>query len=421
MMKNLLRPLLPLFFLALPGALSPAGAQDAVPGTRFEVRPQDLPAPYATPSATNAPRVVARPAGASLQVPPGFRVQAMAENLLHPRNLAVAPDGAVLVAESTAGQITLLRDGNGDGRAELVTPFLTGLARPFGIAFLGSSLYVADTAHVWRIPYRSGQNSPAGTPQAITPPGALGPANGHSTRSLAFNLRGDRFYVGIGSAGNVAEEPEPRAAIYSFALDGSDRRLVAAGLRNPVGMALVPETDRLWTVVNERDGLGDELVPDYLTEVTAGGFYGWPYAYIGQNPQPGYAERRPDLVAASRVPDLLFRSHSAPIGLVFYNSRQFPAEMRGDAFVALRGSWNAGEPRGYMIARVPFRNGRPAGGYEAFVTGFRTGGTGKPDSRAEVWGRPAGLAVAADGALLIADDTNRSIWRISYTGKSSSK
>lgn len=409
-MKMPLLPLVVLGFLLLAGA---APAQEAVPGTRFSASPQDLPAPYASPSATNGPRVVARPAGASLQVPPGFRVQAYAENMLHPRNLAVAPDGAVLVAESTAGQITLLRDDNNDGRADRVIPYVTGLSRPFGIAFLGSSLYVADTERVWRIPYRSGQNAPASPPQPVTPDGALGPGNGHSTRSLTFNLQGDRFYIGVGSAGNVAEEPVPRATILSFALDGSDRRVFASGLRNPVGMALRPGSDDLWTVVNERDGLGDELVPDYLTQVKAGSFYGWPYAYIGPNPQPGFAERRPDLVRSTVTPDFLFRSHSAPIGLVFYDARMFPPEMRGDAFVALRGSWNAGVPRGYMIARVPFRDGRPAGDYEAFVTGFRSGGT----SRAEVWGRPAGLAVAADGALLIADDTARTVWRVSHPGR----
>ncbi|MFD2261692.1 PQQ-dependent sugar dehydrogenase [Lacibacterium aquatile] len=398
-------------YLALAAALAgPALAQEA-PGTAITVNPRELPAPYATPSATNGPRIIPRPSGAGLQVPENFKAQVFADNMLHPRNIAIAPDGAVMVAESTAGQISILRDENGDGRADRANAFMTGLNRPFGMAFQGNTLYVADTEGVWRASYRAGQQAPTSPPQRITASGALGSGTGHSTRSLAFNATGDRFYVGVGSRSNVEEEEAPRASIISFAADGSDRRLVASGLRNPVGMAIYPETDRLWTVVNERDGLGDGLVPDYLTQVAPGAFYGWPYAYLGPNPQPGFAERRPDLVAKTQMPDLLFRAHSAPIGLVFYDARMFPAEMRGDAFVALRGSWNAGSPRGYQIVRVPFANGRPKGGYEVFASGFRTGGT----ERAEVWGRPAGLAVAADGALLIADDTSRTIWRVSYT------
>lgn len=396
---------------ALAALLSaPALAQEGV-GTRITVRPDQLPAPYATPSATNAPRVVPRPSSATLQVPEGFKAQVFADNMLHPRNIAIAPDGAVMVVESTAGQVSILRDENGDGRADRANAYIEGLNRPFGIAFQGNVLYVADTVGVWRMSYRAGQNKPTNPPQRITADGALGSGNGHSTRSLVFSATGERFFVGVGSASNVAEEEAPRASVISFAADGSDRRLVASGLRNPVGIALYPDSDKLWTVVNERDGLGDGLVPDYLTQVQPGAFYGWPYSYIGSNPQPGLAERRPDLVATAKVPDLLFRPHSAPIGLVFYNSRMFPSDMRGDAFVALRGSWNAGEPRGYQIVRVPFENGKPSGGYEVFATGFRIGGT----ERAEVWGRPAGLAVAADGALLIADDTSRTIWRISYS------
>lgn len=405
-MKRHLAPFALLTLLSVP-----ALAQE-VPGTAITVRPDQLPAPYATPSATNGPRIIPRPSTATLQVPEGFKAQIFADNMLHPRNIAIAPDGAVMVVESTAGQVSILRDENGDGRADRANAFVSGLNRPFGIAFQGNILYVADTEGVWRMSYRAGQNAPPSPPQRITPEGAIGSGTGHSTRSLVFSATGERFYVGIGSRANVEEEEAPRASIVSFAADGSDRRLVASGLRNPVGMALYPDSDKLWTVVNERDGLGDGLVPDYLTQIMPGAFYGWPYSYIGQNPQPGFAERRPDLVATAKVPDLLFRPHSAPIGLVFYNSRMFPADMRGDAFVALRGSWNAGEPRGYQIARVPFENGKPTGGYEVFATGFRTGGS----DRAEVWGRPAGLAVAADGALLIADDTSRAIWRISYTG-----
>ena len=195
-----------------------------------------------------------------------------------------------------------------------------------------------------------------------------------------------------------------------FDLDGGGQRTFASGLRNPVGIAFRPGGDALYVVVNERDGVGDEMVPDYLTRIEDGDFFGWPYAYLGPNPQPGYGDRRPDLVARTKLPDVLFRSHSAPIGLVFYDGKSFPDDYRGDAFVALRGSWNAAVPRGYMIVRVPFEDGRPAGGYQVFATGFWERG----ENTASVWGRPAGLAVAADGSLLIADDTGGVIWRISY-------
>ena len=244
----------------------------------------------------------------------------------------------------------------------------------------------------------------------MTPRGAFGSPGGHWTRNLVFSRDGRRFFVAVGSRANLAEEPAPRATVQVFDADGSGQRTYASGLRNPVGIAFYPGTDDLYVVVNERDGLGDELVPDYLTRVRDGDFFGWPYAYLGANPQPGFADRRPGLVARSKRPDVLFRSHSAPIGLVFYDAGQFPREYRGDAFVALRGSWNASRPRGYMVARVPFENGRPAGAYEAFATGFWAAG----ERRARVWGRPAGLAIAADGSLLIADDTGGVVWRVSY-------
>jgi glucose/arabinose dehydrogenase len=244
----------------------------------------------------------------------------------------------------------------------------------------------------------------------VTASGALGDGGGHSSRNIVFSPKGDKFYVAIGSRNNIAEDAEPRATIQEFAEDGTHLRTYAAGLRNPVGITFRPGTDELWTVVNERDGLGDELVPDYMTHVQAAGFYGWPYSYLGQHAEPSLQGKRPDLVAKAIVPDLLFRSHSAPLGLVFYDGKQFPAAYQGDAFVALHGSWNAADPRGYMVVRVPFKDGRPAGGYEAFVTGFRVGS----DAPAKVWGRPVGLVVAQDGSLLVADDVSQSVWRISY-------
>ena len=268
----------------------------------------------------------------------------------------------------------------------------------------------ADLRYVWRYRYEPGQTRAAAPPEPVTERGALGEAVGHRTRNLAFSPGGGAFFVAIGSRRNIGEELPPRATVQVFDADGSGQRTFASGLRNPIGIAFRPGTGELYVVVNERDGLGDELVPDYFTRIEDGDFFGWPYAYLGPNPQPGYAGRRPDLVARTKRPDVLFRAHSVPIGLVFYDGRQFPPDYRGDAFVALRGSWNAARPRGYMVVRVRFHDGGPAGGYEVFATGFWARG----HDRARVWGRPAGLAVAADGSLLVADDTGGAIWRISY-------
>lgn len=389
-----------------------ASADAAEPGRSYLVTPADLPAPYAMPSARNPPERIERPAEAAPAAPDGFSVRLFAENLDHPRTLAIAPNGDVFVAQSRLGAITVLRDEDGDGVAETRSRFAAGFSRPHGMVFHDGALHVADTEHVWRLPYSVGMLEETGKRQAVTPPGALGPATGHWTRNLIFHPDGDRFFVAIGSAGNIAEEPSPRASIQAFTRDGTPLGTFADGLRNPVGLAYPPGGGDLYTVVNERDGMGDGLVPDYLTRVSEGGFYGWPYAYIGSNPQPGFADRRPDLVERAIVPDVLFQAHSAPIGLVFYDHDAFPAEYRGDAFVALRGSWNSTEPTGYKVVRVPFEDGRPSGGYQDFVVGFRMGG----ETTARVWGRPAGLAVAADGALLIADDTGGTIWRVVHHG-----
>lgn len=385
---------------------------DQPPGQRFAVDPAALPQPFATESAINPPRRVARPADATLRVPAGFAATLYAEEMSGPRHFAIAPNGDVFVAETFAGRITVLRDPDRTGRATQREVFVDGLRRPHGMQFHGGDFYVADLERVWRIPYQPGDVKARARPVPITADGALGTQNGHFTRNIVFSADGRHLFAAIGSASNVGEEPEPRATIARFSADGGARQTFASGLRNPVGVAIRPGTDELWTVVNERDGLGDGLVPDYLTRVVEGAFYGWPYAYIGRNPQPGLGEKRPDLVAGARVPDLLFESHSAPIGLAFYTGTSFPPEYRGDAFVALRGSWNANRPVGYMIARVPFRDGGPVGHYETFASGFWvTGG-----DRADVWGRPAGVAIAADGALLIADDTGNTVWRVQWQG-----
>ncbi len=380
-------------------------------GDHFEFRPDSLAPPYDTPGVANGSKAIARPNNATLQVPAGFRTNLFADGLQAPRWLAVAGNGDVFVSEPMEGRVMLLRDADGDGRAEYINTYLKRRGRPHGLALHDGNLYVANIMGVWAYPYSPSAVAPTGEALAVTRAGAFGVLGGHWTRNLVFSPDGDRFFVAIGSYGNIGVEPEPRATVQVFDADGGNQRTFAAGLRNPVGIAVYPGSDDVYVVVNERDGLGDELVPDYLTRIQDGDFFGWPYAYIGQNPQPGFAEKRRDLVERTKIPDLLFRSHSAPLGLVFYDSDQFPASYRGDAFVALHGSWNAAKPRGYMVVRVPFKDCRPAGHYEAFATGFWAEGI----RRAKVWGRPAGLAVAKDGSLLIADDVGGAIWRVSYS------
>jgi len=396
--------------LAAFAALAAADAQE-MPGERFEIRSGDLPKPYATRSTGNPPDRVRRTAGMTPTAPPGYRVNLFADGLDHARWLAVAESGEVFLVEPRAGKVTRLVDTDGDGKADKRSTFAHGLNAPHGLAFYGGNLYVADLDGVWRFLWRPGQAR--GNGERITPDGAFGDSGGtHWTRNIAIAPDGRRFYVAIGSEGNIEVDPEPRATIMQFNIDGSGGRVFASGLRNPVGIAFQPGTGNLYTTVNERDGLGDGLVPDYLTAVTDGGFYGWPYAYIGPNPQPGYADRRPDLVQRTLVPDVLFQSHSAPMALVFASGGQFPADWQGDAFVAFRGSWNAAVPTGYKVVRVPFRDGKPLGWYENFVTGFRLDPPGRR-ATARVWGRPVGMALARDGSLLIAADVDHSIWRVS--------
>ena len=386
-----------------------ASAADS-PGQKFNISINDLPKPYATPGAANESRHIPRPAGVLPQVPAGFKAEIYAAGLTNPRWMAVAPNGDVFLAESSAGRITLLHETGGKVAA---TPFADGFRTPHGLALTKDALYVGDLMGVWRIPYKSGDMK-AGARTRVTSAKDLSPAGYHVTRDLAIDSKGT-IYVAIGSASNVGEDGPTRATVQTIAPDGSLRPF-ASGLRNAVGVAFYPGTDDLFVTVNERDGLGDGLVPDYLTHVQPGGFYGWPYSYLGQHPDPDYGTKRPDMVAKALVPDLLFHAHSAPLGLVFYEGTMFPSEYKGDAFVALHGSWNSGAPTGYKVVRVPFRNRKPVGGYENFVTGFWDGAS-KPGEPARVWGRPAGLAVAKDGSLLIADDGGKVVWRVSYGGK----
>lgn len=395
-----------------------AQAEDAIrreqaPGAVVEIQLAALAKPNATPSRANASNSV--PRGANMPtVPAGFRVNVFAENLSHARNMLVAANGDVLLAEQRPGKITLLRDADNDGRAEVTATFAEGFDTVYGLAVGKDALYVGDVQGIWRIPYTAGDTKARGAQTRITADGAFGGGGGHVTRNLALSQDGTKIYVAVGSRGNIAEEEVQRATIQEFTLtDGGtkagNQRTFASGLRNAVGTAFYPGSNALYTVVNERDGLGDELVPDYLTLVADGGFYGWPYSYLGSNPQPGFADKKPDLVKKAIVPDVLFRSHSAPLGLAFATGTSFPAEYQGGAFVALHGSWNAAKPRAYHVVYVPFKGGKPAGNsYKVFASGFWTGA-----DRPQVWGRPAGVAVAKDGSLLIADDGSQTVWRVS--------
>ena len=400
-----------LLLVAFPVAAAPP---DDRPGQQFHIRATDLPAPYATRSASNGMDVIRRKPDQKPVAPDGYEVTLFAGGLSHARWMAVAPNGDVFLAQTAIDEITLLIDSDADGHADEIVPFVTGLDGPHGLALRDGYLYIADLRGIWRLPYLAGQRRAVGAPERITPPGAFGGAGGHWTRNIAFDTEGRYIYAAIGSASNISEESAPRATVTRFNMDGSGGRTFAGGLRNPVGIAVHPKTGALYTVVNERDGMGDGLVPDFLTRVQDGEFYGWPYAYIGPNPQPGFAERRPDLVQQSIVPDVLFQAHSAPLGLVFADSDQFPQDWRDDALVALHGSWNAARPTGYKVVRVPFENGRPTGGYENFVTGFwvDTAEGWSGGNTAQVIGRPAGLALARDGSLLIADDAANVIWRV---------
>ncbi|AFZ35902.1 NHL repeat containing protein [Stanieria cyanosphaera PCC 7437] len=376
-----------------------------------------LPEPFATQSASNSPNVIPVPENPTLNVPAGFQVNVFAEGLEQPRWLSLTPDGDVLVAESRSGRIRLLQDRNGDGIAETNQVFATsenGLDQPFGMTFVGNNFYVANTGEVLRFDYQSGQTSLQGTGQAITQltPGGY---NQHWTRNIIASPDEQQLYVSVGSASNASPEELPRASIQQMNLDGSERQTYAYGLRNPVGLDFHPVTNELYTTVNERDLLGDDLVPDYLTKVEPGGFYGWPYAYLTPNlldPRlmEGNQSQQPELAAKTLTPDVLFQAHSAALGLQFYDGKQFPQRYHNGAFVAFRGSWNRNQGTGYKVVFVPFdENNRPMGYYEDFLTGFLVDPQG-PDTFA----RPVGLLVLPDGSLLLTEDGNNRIYRISY-------
>jgi glucose/arabinose dehydrogenase len=378
------------------------------------------------------------PAGAVPKVAPGFKVQLFADELVSPRWIYVLPNGDILVAEAStkpkppekpedkekqdllrqagnirpsADRITLLRDANKDGVVDARSIFREGMNQPFGMLLLKDQFYVANTDAIFRFPYKTGQTKLEVSGKKILDLPAGG-YNNHWTRNLVANAEGTKIYVSVGSASNAAEDgmeaERRRANILEINPDGSGERIFASGLRNPNGMDWQPNTKTLWTVVNERDNLGDDLVPDYLTRVREGGFYGWPYSYFGKNIDPRVKEQRADLVSKAIVPDYALGSHTASLGMVFYKSDAFPQRYRGGVFVGQHGSWNRSEFSGYKVIFVPFENGRPVTPAEDFLTGFLAGpNTGKTN------GRPVGVAVDNTGALLVADDTGGVVWRVS--------
>jgi glucose/arabinose dehydrogenase len=368
-----------------------------------------LPPPFHTPSATNRPQVIDRPDGAQLRVPQGFTVEEYASGFNKPRIMLYTPTGEILVTESEPnGTVTVLYDKNNDFKADKERKVLIGgLDRPYGMAFWKDYLYVAETTSLKRYKYDAKALS-VGKGEEIVKMADFG--KGHWTRSLTFDPKGEKFFLGIGSESNVSPgEPERRAAISRCNPDGSGCELFATGTRNPTSIYFYPGTDVLWASVQERDGLGDDLVPDYFTHIQQGGFYGWPFAYFGPHEDPRNKGQKPDLVKKTITPDVSLGSHTAVIDWKFYTGKQFPANYQGGAFLALHGSWNRSQRVGQSVAFVPFKDGKPSGPLESFLTGWML----DPGKR-EVWGRPTGVMVMKDGSLLVSDDGGNKIWRISY-------
>jgi len=415
----------------------------AAPGVRYHLKATELPPPYSTGSSGNGPKVVRPTAASQLAVPPGFTVRKFAEGLTNPRLTRVAPNGDIFVAETAARRIRVLRAVDGADAPTEMSIFAEGLDRPFGIAFypLGDHpewVYVANNNAVVRFPYQNGDLKARGAPEVIVPQLTAG-TGGHSTRDVAFSLDGKRLFISVGSASNVAEKlgaktPEEirqweaehgRGAAWGYETNRADILVTdptgrqplhafATGIRNGVGLAVDPATGALWTSTNERDGLGDDLVPDYITRVQEGGYYGWPWYYLGNHEDPRHRGVRPDLAGAAIVPDVLVQAHSASLQMTFYPTNAggaaFPAEYHGDIFAALHGSWNRHSRTGYKVVRVRLEHGVPTGAYEDFLTGFVVDAD-------NVWGRPVGVAVAHDGALLVTEDGNGTIWRVAPAAK----
>lgn len=388
------------------------------PGTFRKITVEDLPPPFATPGVSNGPTVVPRPANAWPQAPAGFKVDLYADHLASPREIRTAPNGDFFVAESYANKIDVFRGITKDGKPELNSTFATHLKMPFGIAFYPPGenpqwVYIGNTNSVVRFPYKKGDLKTTGPPEVIVP--KLPSGGGHWTRDLAFSQDGTKLFVAVGSGSNV-DDPDThprefhRANILEFTPEGKFVKVYAWGIRNPVGIAVNPVTGELWCSTNERDMLGDNLVPDYITSVKEDGFYGWPWFYMGHHQDPRLQGKHPELKDKVMTPDVLLQPHNASLEMTFYEGNQFPNQYKGDIFASEHGSWNKKIRAGYEVVRVPLNEGKATGVYEDFLTGFVT-------PNGDVWGRPVGVAIAPDGSLLVTDDGSKSIWRVSYAGK----
>jgi glucose/arabinose dehydrogenase len=388
------------------------------PGVTRKITVNDLPQPYATKSSGNGPTVVARPQNAWPKAPAGFKVELFATGLENPRLLRTAPNGDIFLAEMEPGRIRVFRGMTSDGKAEQSGIFASGLKHPYGIAFYPPGpdpqwVYIGSETELVRFPYHDGDLKASGPPQHI----ADLPEGGHDTRAVEFSQDGKRLFVAVGSGSNV-DDPDThpsekdRADILWCDPANCQLKVYAYGIRNAGGgIGVNPQTGELWCSVNERDALGDNLVPDYITHVQEGGFYGWPWWYIGGHQDPRHAGKHPELKDKVIVPDVLLQPHNASLEFIFYGADKFPAEYNGDLFASEHGSWNKATRAGYEVIRVPLHGtGHATGEYQDFLTGFVL-----PDGN--VWGRPVGITVAPDGSLLISDDGSNSIWRVSYSGK----
>jgi glucose/arabinose dehydrogenase len=393
------------------------------PGVRRKITLADLPEPKPDESVDNGPSVVPRPDGAWPVAPKGFKVELYAQGFTEPRLIRTAPNGDLFLADSHAGAIRVLRGVGADGKVKTSETFATGLDHPFGIAFypLGPNpkwVYIANTTSVVRFAYKAGDLKASAAPETIVPvlPGyAQLRGGGHWTRDVAFSQDGKRMFISVGSASNVDDtDTHPgefhRADVLEFAPDGKFVKIFASGLRNCVGEAINPTTGQLWCSTNERDRLGDNLVPDYITHVQEDGFYGWPWWYMGGHQDPRLVGKHPELKSKVITPDVILQPHFASLEMTFYTGKQFPSIYDGDGFAAEHGSWNRAHRSGYEVIRVPMHDGHATGEYEDFLTGFVT-------ADGKVWGRPVGVTVANDGSLFVTDDGSKSVWHVTYTGK----
>ena len=392
------------------------------PGVRRKITVADLPAPYATESVDNGADLVKRPEGAWPQAPDGFKVTLYADGLDRPRLIRTAPNGDLFVAMSAGNEIKVFRGIGADGKPKQVETFATGLSQPFGIAFYPSGpnpkwVYIGNTDSVVRFPYKNGDMKASGPAQKLAdiPGGGRLRGGGHWTRDIVFSQDGTKMFVSVGSHSNVDDpdtHPEEfhRADVLEFTPEGKFIKVYAYGIRNCVGEAIHPVTGELWCSTNERDRLGDNLVPDYITHIQEDGFYGWPWWYMGPHQDPRLEGKHPELKSKVITPDVLLQPHFASLEMNFYEGSQFPVEYKGDIFAAEHGSWNKSKRVGYEVIRVPMHGNKATGEYDDFLTGFTT-------ADGHVWGRPVGVTVGNDGSLFVTDDGSGSIWHVTYSSK----